>query len=409
MKYLKHAIAAMMLLVFTCQISFAQQTEFSDGEIDRILSPIAIYPDIVLTHVLIASTYPLEVIEADRWVKRNKSYGGQAAVDGVSHLDWDPSVKALVAFPDLLHRMSDDLEWLQDLGEAFLASEQQVLERVQVLRKKAYAKGSLEDMQHLKVIRETETIYVEPAEDRVVYLPYYDPLIVYGDWHWNQYPPTIWRPSGILGFTSIHWGRKFVLSTGFYFGAISWPNYTTVLVHQHNRPQNYRARTIIHHPYTKRWSHNPHHRRNAEYRRGDRRKHSLKDGSNRHWKHSKQTRKLSKQRDHANTPSERIHRFENASLDKVRDLESRIKEKAERTNSYDHSPAATNPQPINTPALPKHYQHSVPTRESRKSRRVVPELKPANRETRSRRHPSSSPRIGPGSSNRSTRTRRIER
>lgn len=272
MKRLQHWWLAIALITLSAA-SFGATTSANpdyqtDGELEQLLAPIALYPDTVLTHILIASTYPLEVVQADRWVKDNNSLGGQAAVDGVSQMDWDPSVQALVAFPDLLDRMSGDLDWLQNLGEAFLADEARVLATVQTLREQAYANGSLDDMKHLKVVRETRTIYIEPVEERVVYLPYYDPFVVYGTWHWPHYPPVYWRhPINTVFVGSFYWGRRCSLAPSFYFGAIAWPRHTVVLIDRHQRPvPYYRAHRIAHYEHAKRWSHNPVHRRNVEYR-----------------------------------------------------------------------------------------------------------------------------------------------
>lgn len=266
MKQIKHWVLSAVIALLACQSAFAQEAEFSNGEIDRMLAPIALYPDTVLTHILIAATYPLEVIQADRWVKDRKSLGGQAAVDGVSHYDWDPSVKALVAFPELLDRMASDLDWLQDLGEVFLANEGRVLDRVQLLREQAYAQGTLNDMQHLKVVRETRTIYIEPVEERVVYLPWYDPIAVYGAWHWPLYPPVVWRHSYSRHHGNFYWGPRYSLSTSFYFGAIAWPRHTVVILNRDHRPKRYWAHSIAQHQHAKRWRHDPYHRRHVAYR-----------------------------------------------------------------------------------------------------------------------------------------------
>lgn len=238
------------------------------AELEQWLAPIALYPDTVLTHILIASTYPLEVVQADRWVKANNSLGGQAAADGVSHMDWDPSVKALVAFPHLLDRMSQDLDWTQNLGEAFLADEAAVLAAVQNLRERAYASGNLSDMEYLQATRVERVIYIEPVEERVVYLPYYDPYIVYGPWAWAYYPPVYWRRPVHVHHHHGHfyWSSRYALSTSFYFGAISWPTHSIVILHNTVRPRYYHARAIATHSQTSRWQHRPEHRRNVAYR-----------------------------------------------------------------------------------------------------------------------------------------------
>ena len=119
----------------------------SQGQLEQILAPIALYPDTILSHILVAATYPLEVVQAERWTVRNPKLRGAEAVQAVDDKEWDPSVRALVAFPQILKRMSEDLDWTQQLGDAFLQDEQQVLASVQILRKLAEQAGSLDEMQ----------------------------------------------------------------------------------------------------------------------------------------------------------------------------------------------------------------------------------------------------------------------
>src|SRR5690606_2524898 len=133
---------------------------------------------------LIASTYPLEVVQAARWATANSKLRAEAALSAVDHQDWDPSVKALVAFPQILQRMSDDLDWTQRVGDAFLADEAEVMDVIQDLRQKAYASGNLDKMEHVRVQREEKVIVIEPAVERVVYVPYYDFRLIYGNWWW---------------------------------------------------------------------------------------------------------------------------------------------------------------------------------------------------------------------------------
>src|SRR5690606_6173300 len=145
---------------------------------------IALYPDALLSQVLIAATYPLEIVEAARWSRQNPQLSGEEAVAAVAEQGWDPSVTSLVAFPDLLARMDEDLEWTRKLGDAMLYQETQVMDSIQFLRARADATGTLESTEHVKVIREEKTIVIEPAQTRIVHVPYYDPYVVYGTWWW---------------------------------------------------------------------------------------------------------------------------------------------------------------------------------------------------------------------------------
>ncbi len=243
--------------------------EITRGELDRLLAPIALYPDTVLSHVLIAATYPLEVIQAHRWSRDNSHIEAAAAVRAVENQDWDPSVKALVAFPDLLQRMSDDLEWTQRLGEIFLVDESMVMDAIQDLREKAYAAGSLDSMKHIQVQREERTIIIEPAVERVVYIPYYDTRVVYGNWWWADYPPVYWRhPHNHVFIGGHYWGPRVSLGSTFFFTSFHWPQRRVVTIdYRHNHyPRLYSSRNIARFDHARHWQHNPVHRRGVSYR-----------------------------------------------------------------------------------------------------------------------------------------------
>ena len=148
---------------------------FRQEELDQILAPIALYPDSLLAQVLMAATYPLEVVQADRWVRQNRNLPPEALNDALDRQRWEPSVKALVPFPDVLSMMSERLEWTQMVGDAFLAQEADVMATVQELRAKAYAAGNLRSTQQQTVSREGTIIVVQPANPQVVYVPVYSP------------------------------------------------------------------------------------------------------------------------------------------------------------------------------------------------------------------------------------------
>jgi len=244
------------------------ETVISRAELDQMLAPIALYPDTVLSHILIAATYPLEVVQADRWAQANRHLRDEDAVNAVDLEDWDPSVKALVAFPDLLSRMSDDLDWTQRLGDAFLADEGRVMDAIQNLRDKAYASGNLRDTEYVRVVREKKIIIIEPAVERVVYIPYYDTREVYGSWWWDRYPPVYWRhPVSSVHIGGFYWGPRTYLSTGFFFSSTHWHQRRVVVIdHHHHNPHYYSGRKIAHYQGARHWEHNPRHRRNIAYR-----------------------------------------------------------------------------------------------------------------------------------------------
>jgi hypothetical protein len=245
---------------------------YSQAELDQMLAPIALYPDVLLSQVLMAATYPLEVVEASRWTRANPSLEGDAAVQAVADKDWDDSVKALVGFPDLIQLMDENLTWTRQLGDAFLLQEEAVMETVQRLREKALDAGSLAKMDHVTVEREDTAIVIEPSNVEVVYVPYYSTRVVYGDWWWHDYPPVYWDfgPSyySSIGF---HWSRGFRVSTDFYFSTCYWPRRSVVVVDRHRRHDYDRYdfdRLKAHHRYDRyatNWRHDPFHRRGVRY------------------------------------------------------------------------------------------------------------------------------------------------
>lgn len=246
----------------------AAQASFSEAQLDSLLAPIALYPDTVLSHVLIASTYPLEVVEADRWARNNSRLKGDDAVNAVDNQDWDPSVKALVAFPDILQRMSEDLDWTQQLGDAFLASEERVMDSIQKLRNRAYASGNLDKVEHVRVIREEKTIVIEPSVERVVYVPAYDTRVVYGNWWWADYPPVYWHyPSSYVFVSGFYWGPRVHIGPRFYFSGCHWRDRRVVVIDRHHHHNNhfYDSRSVVRYSNAKHWHHNPVHRRGVAY------------------------------------------------------------------------------------------------------------------------------------------------
>ena len=171
---------------------------FKPEEIDALVAPIALYPDSLLSQIFMASTYPLEIVEASRWAKQNKNLKGDALAQALEKQDWDPSVRSLVNFPDVLSNMSEKLDWTQKLGDAFLSQQKEVMDAVQRLRAKAEAAGNLKTTEQQKVIVEEKVIKIEPASPQVVYVPTYNPTVVYGAWPYPAYPPYPWYPPGYV-------------------------------------------------------------------------------------------------------------------------------------------------------------------------------------------------------------------
>ncbi len=196
-----YALIGVLVVLLAAPIGvFAQANEenqnhtYSKAALDQMLANIALYPDSLLAQVLVAATYPEQVVEADRWVKENKGLSKDELNAKLDKKDWDLSVKALAPFPQVLAMMDEHLDWTTKLGEAFLAQQKDVMASIQGMRAKAYAKGNLKTTEQQKVVVKGEDIEVEPANPEVVYVPYYDPMTVYGDWWWPGYLPYAFFP-----------------------------------------------------------------------------------------------------------------------------------------------------------------------------------------------------------------------
>lgn len=255
---MRNVIRVVALALAPVLFAPSAQAHFERGELEQMLAPIALYPDTVLSHVLIAATYPDEVADAARWSRRHPQLHGEAAVDAVADYDWDPSVKALAAFPEVLARMDEDPDWTERLGEAFLHQEADVMDSVQTLRDHAYDSGRLGSLEHVRVVREREYIYIEPRARHVVYVPYYDPWYVYGNWWWPSYPPYCWRTWGghpaSYYQSGFYWGVGFRIAPTFYFTSFHWPERYVVVTHRDaNWRPIYSGRDVPRHRDVRHW------------------------------------------------------------------------------------------------------------------------------------------------------------
>ncbi|MGP0071441.1 MAG: DUF3300 domain-containing protein [Bryobacteraceae bacterium] len=185
-------------------------------QLQNLVAPVALYPDTLLSEILAATTYPIEVVEAQQWLQQNRNLKGQALMDAAKQQNWDPSVQALVAFPDVLARLNQDIHWTTDLGNAFLAQQADVMNAVQQLRAKAQAAGKLQTTPQQTVTTQTQNgqsaIEIQPAEPGVVYVPNYNPAWVWGPPVYGYYPP-LFYPGIDVGF-----GFFPGIDLGFYFG-----------------------------------------------------------------------------------------------------------------------------------------------------------------------------------------------
>ena len=163
------------------------------AELQQLVAPIALYPDALVSQILAGSTYPTEIVEADRWVQGHTDLKGKDLANAIDQQPWDPSIKALTQFPSVLANMDKNLSWTSALGEAYVNQSEAVMDAVQVMRARANAAGNLKSNEQVKVETEEKTIVIEPADPEVVYVPAYDPWIVYGEpvvvWPgWYPYP-----------------------------------------------------------------------------------------------------------------------------------------------------------------------------------------------------------------------------
>src|SRR5437764_5633962 len=162
-----------------------ESPKIPNDQLDSLVAPIALYPDPLLAQTLAASTYPLEVIQLQQWMDRNKNLKDKALADAVAKQSWDPSVQTLAAYSDVVQRMAGNIQWTTDLGNAFLAQQSDVMDAVQRMRGKAESKGTLKTSAHQTVQTKTvengkQAIVIQPAQPDVVYVPSYDPVVVYG-------------------------------------------------------------------------------------------------------------------------------------------------------------------------------------------------------------------------------------
>ena len=277
-KNIARSIAMLLALMLAVLVphgsAFAQdRPAFSQAQLEQTLAPIALYPDPLLSQILMAATYPLEVVEAARWSRDHANLSGEDAVRAAGNEDWDPSVKSLLAFPHVLARMDEDLQWLQTLGDAFLAQEPQVMDAVQNLRRRAQVAGNLRSDERQRIVETGPLLVVQPADPQIIYVPYYDPRVVYGPWWWPHYSPVHWRPfpgysawPGMAG--SFYWGPSIRISIGYFFGGFDWSRRHVRVVHSnyyYSGAANHRA-TIHRDRPPGAWHHDPVHRRGVAYR-----------------------------------------------------------------------------------------------------------------------------------------------
>lgn len=282
-------IIALLLILpaFVTSLAAADDDKLKKEELQQLLAPVALYPDDLLTNVLMASTYPLDVVQAARWRSENPKLKGDALTKALESKDWDPSVKALAQFPEVLKSMSDKLDWTQKLGDAFLAQQDDVMDAIQFLRAKADESGHLKSNDKQKVSKDTSgggsPVYViEPVQSETVYVPYYEPNVVYGSWWYPDYPPYSW-PYVEHYVDGWYWGAGVAIAGGIWaWNRFDWRNHDIDIdVNRWNKINVDRDKIN-----SGKWQHRPDHRgpvpyKNKEVRdkfnKGERARKSSKD------------------------------------------------------------------------------------------------------------------------------------
>ena len=244
-----------------------------NDQLDSLVAPIALYPDAMLAQTLAASTYPLEVMQLDQWMDKNKNLKDEALADAVAKQPWDPSVQAMAAFPEVVQRMAENIQWMTDVGNAFLAQQKDVMDAVQRMRAKAQGTGNLKTGSEQKVETKTtqsgqQVIVVEQANPEAVYVPSYDPEVVYGaapaesPYYPYSYP-------GYQPGTALAWGTAIAVGGAWAnnWGNCDWDNGDVNINNNNNFNKNYN-KTVNKGTGTGQangWQHNPQHRGNAPY------------------------------------------------------------------------------------------------------------------------------------------------
>lgn len=257
---------------------------FKPEELEQIVAPIALYPDALLAQIFMASTYPLEIVQAARWSKEHPEIKGDAVAKEMEKQQWDASVKSLVAFPDVLTMMNEKIDWTQKLGDAFLAQQKDVMNAVQRLRAKAMESGNLTSGKEQTVKTEAapagaaapQIIIIESSDPEVVYVPTYNPTVVYGAWPYPAYPPYYYYPPAYAPGAAFFSFSMGVVVGGALWGNCNWGygdvdidinrynnfNRTEINRNEFNRNTNVSNRASN----TGKWQHNAEHRQGVGYR-----------------------------------------------------------------------------------------------------------------------------------------------
>lgn len=252
----------LILLSGWCYAIDAPQSSFSQEAIAQMVAPIALYPDPLLSQVLMASTYPIEVVSAARWLQENSNLKGQALEDALQQQNWDPSVKSLTEVPDILNMMNEKLDMTINLGNAFLDQQNQVLDAIQSLRARAKAAGYLNSGKEQVIDTDSNYITIALTDPDTLYVPIYDPNVVYGSWPYPDDLPYSYYP---LGYTL---GSGLAFAGGLFVGNVLWGTFDW---RDHSLGINLDRYNAFNHANINnaRWDHDPAHREGVLYHNAD--------------------------------------------------------------------------------------------------------------------------------------------
>jgi len=281
-------VAALVWIAIAASSAWAQQQPpplpppgqiLTPNQLEDLVAPIALYPDELLSQIMVAATYPLEVVQAFQWAQRNPGLTGPALTQAAQQQNWDPSVQALVVFPDVMKRLNDDVTWTTNLGNAFLAQQNDVMDAVQRMRQRAQQAGRLQSTPQLNVQTVNEGgqpyIDIEPAYPDVMYVPIYDPLWIWGPPLWYPYPRWYWPPRSFLT-GGLYFGFGGPINVGLFFGAgwygwggwgwhPGWGGHRIIVNNTFIHQYNFNARNIGNAHGTSVWAHDPEHRAGVPY------------------------------------------------------------------------------------------------------------------------------------------------
>jgi hypothetical protein len=249
----------------------------SPDQLDGLVAPIALYPDPLISQILVASTYPLEVVQAYQWMQRNPGLAGPALTQAAEQQNWDPSIQALVVFPEVMKRLNEDVTWTTNLGNAFLAQQGDVMDAIQRMRQSAQQAGRLTTTPQQRVVQTTDAgrpvLEILPADPQVIYVPVYDPVWIWGPPVYYPYPRWYWGPAPAAG---IFFGFGPAIHIGAYFGGgwggwggwgwhPGWGNRTVVVNNTFITRNNFNTMRINNVHGTTVWNHDAFHRQGVPY------------------------------------------------------------------------------------------------------------------------------------------------